>query len=330
MPNQSLTIVDLAVETGLSKTTVADALRGSGRVSEQTRHRVQEAASKLGYVSNRAARQLRTSASTSLGLYISPDVRNMSFYMPFAFGAADEAARLNYDLTLVARQTTAAESWNHLGGAVVVDVLPEDPVAVSLIQSKVPVISAGRLSGPESSAVRGVVEIDHKRMCAELLDCLARNGATRPALLAPASRDTYSWARQIRQGYTEWCNRRNLQPIIETLDSFPDAKALEGALLRPLDEECDAFLFGWQDLAERAELVLGTAGYQIGSDIHFGSFSNRSDGTQYGKYAATLDLRPREFGAASIRMLSEIVANPDGPTRFERHDAVLHTNDAGH
>ncbi|MGC7322305.1 LacI family DNA-binding transcriptional regulator, partial [Mycobacteroides abscessus subsp. massiliense] len=39
MPRAPVTIVDIAREMGLSKTTVADALGGSGRVSEATREK---------------------------------------------------------------------------------------------------------------------------------------------------------------------------------------------------------------------------------------------------------------------------------------------------
>lgn len=80
-----VTIVDIARELGISKTTVSAALHGSGRVSETTRVQVEHAAERLGYVSNRAAQTLRGSRSQSIGLHLFPNSQARNFYMQFVF-----------------------------------------------------------------------------------------------------------------------------------------------------------------------------------------------------------------------------------------------------
>jgi LacI family transcriptional regulator len=69
---------DVADALGVSLSTVSLALRGNEVVARATRHRVQEAAHRLGYVYDRAASRLRTRHRTVVGLVVS-DITN-----PFA------------------------------------------------------------------------------------------------------------------------------------------------------------------------------------------------------------------------------------------------------
>ncbi|NKX52920.1 LacI family transcriptional regulator, partial [Arthrobacter deserti] len=179
---------------------------------------------------NRAARQLRTQTSETIGLYIAPDVRNMPFYMPFAFGATDMASRLDFDLMLISRTTSHSESWKHLCGAVVIDALPGDPTVGSLLASGIPVVSAGRLAGDDAALAAGVIEVEHAPMCAALLQELRRHGAKNPALIAPEARDPLSWSQLIRDGYAQWCGQNGVEPVIVSLPPFPDNTELEAAL----------------------------------------------------------------------------------------------------
>jgi DNA-binding LacI/PurR family transcriptional regulator len=61
------TILDVAVEAGVSKSAVSRALLGRGEVSDATRERVQDAAAKLGYVANGMARALVSARTHTIG-----------------------------------------------------------------------------------------------------------------------------------------------------------------------------------------------------------------------------------------------------------------------
>lgn len=56
--NRSVTIVDVARESGVSYSTVSRVLNGFAFVKEDTRKRVMDAADRLGYVANLQARSL--------------------------------------------------------------------------------------------------------------------------------------------------------------------------------------------------------------------------------------------------------------------------------
>lgn len=83
---QPATLHDVASAVGVSPSTVSRALRGHPAVRQDTRRRVQAAASRLGYEPNRAASALRTQSSPFIGIVV-PDIT-----IPF-FGLAVKAAQ---------------------------------------------------------------------------------------------------------------------------------------------------------------------------------------------------------------------------------------------
>jgi LacI family transcriptional regulator len=72
------TIIDVAREAGVSKSTVSLVLQNSGGVREETRSQVREAMTRLGYVYNRSAAKMRSSSAGLIGLVIN-DLRNPFF-----------------------------------------------------------------------------------------------------------------------------------------------------------------------------------------------------------------------------------------------------------
>jgi LacI family transcriptional regulator len=83
--NRRPTIIDVAREAGVSKSTVSLVLQDSPLVKGETRARVQETMVALGYVYNRAAANLRTANVGLIGLVIN-DLRN-PFFTEFATSA---------------------------------------------------------------------------------------------------------------------------------------------------------------------------------------------------------------------------------------------------
>ena len=72
------TVRDVAALAGVSISTVSRALSAPGMVSDATRERVEQAAKKLDYRPNPAARGLRVGRTTTLGLLV-PDLENPFF-----------------------------------------------------------------------------------------------------------------------------------------------------------------------------------------------------------------------------------------------------------
>lgn len=85
---------DIAREAGVSFQTASKALKGTGRVSPETRERVRAVARRLGYVPNTVARSLVTSNTRSLGFVAS----GMASYVltPLMLGVEREATASGY------------------------------------------------------------------------------------------------------------------------------------------------------------------------------------------------------------------------------------------
>lgn len=79
---QRPTILDVAKQAGVSKSTVSLVLQGNPAVKEETRKAVRQAMADIGYVYNRSAATLRSATSGLIGLVIN-DLRN-PFFTEFA------------------------------------------------------------------------------------------------------------------------------------------------------------------------------------------------------------------------------------------------------
>mgnify|MGYP001773977580 FL=1 len=118
------TIKDIAAYTGVSPTTVSNVIHGrSGRVSEETVHKIQDAIEKLGYVPNMSARSLVSSSSKVIALINHINTRKDSNFMDDPFqasliGIIESALRENGYYLMVRTVDTADEllaflrNWN--------------------------------------------------------------------------------------------------------------------------------------------------------------------------------------------------------------------------
>ena len=91
-----VTIRDVAREAGVSVATVSRVLNDSGPVSEITRHRIREIATRMRYVPDSAARSLITRRSTTVGVLL-PDLHG-EFFSEVIRGIDQTAQRNGYHL----------------------------------------------------------------------------------------------------------------------------------------------------------------------------------------------------------------------------------------
>lgn len=94
----SVTINDVAEHAGVSPMTVSRVINGGQRVRADTRQRVEQAISELGYVPNALARGLSSQRAGTLALIV-PDVAN-PFFTLIVRGAESVARRAGYRMIL--------------------------------------------------------------------------------------------------------------------------------------------------------------------------------------------------------------------------------------
>jgi LacI family transcriptional regulator len=95
---KAATIQDIALKTGVSKSTVSRALGGSTRISASTRKRIASAAGKLNYEPNYLARSLSRSKTLSIGVILE-DIMN-PFFTEVAKGIETTLSAAGYSMLL--------------------------------------------------------------------------------------------------------------------------------------------------------------------------------------------------------------------------------------
>jgi LacI family transcriptional regulator len=104
------TIRDVAKHLNISITTVSRALDGYSDVAESTRTLVIKTAQEMGYVPNRAARELRRQRSDTIGYVLPSSAPQFAdpYFSEFFAGLGDESSLNNFDLIV----STAAPDSN--------------------------------------------------------------------------------------------------------------------------------------------------------------------------------------------------------------------------
>ncbi|MDV3123448.1 LacI family transcriptional regulator [Mycobacterium sp. 21AC1] len=321
MAPRRVTIVEIAEHVGLSKTTVSDALHGGGRVSPSTAAKVAAAARELGYVTNRAARQLRGRSVGAFGIYIPPIARNFNFYMEFAFGAAHGSAEHDADLTLFARDAEVGPRHFQVDGVIAVDPLPGDPMLERLVDADIPIVTAGRPPAALADAVAAVIEAPHSELARTVLDYLHESGFRRPAFVGSDRQFFSSWADDVRQSYLDWCAAHDVEPsafdcpLGATLDEL--GAAVRSAV-KPSD--VDALVCAPQGFAGRSMGILESMGRHVGPEFGLAALSSDPT-TELGNTRMTaVDLAPWTFGREAVGLLAAVMAGEPRPylNRFEK------------
>jgi LacI family transcriptional regulator, galactose operon repressor len=179
-----VTLVDVAREAHVSPATVSRALRDDPRISAPTRKTVQDAAERLAYIPNAAARSLRARRTRTLGLVIA-DLSDPVHGM-VASGFEIEAGEAGYTVIFVSGQNDPVRERRALtifteqgtdGIALVSSVLdPSEarsrtrPDRLILVQPDHRTLMPGRTAKP------GVVQADDRQGIAAIIDHLVDRG----------------------------------------------------------------------------------------------------------------------------------------------------------
>ncbi len=92
----------MAVELGLSKSTVSRAISGNGRVSDETRRRVLEYAERHGFSPNSIASSLARSQTNNIGIVIPTEAfySEIPFFHECLMGVCEAASQRHYDVLI--------------------------------------------------------------------------------------------------------------------------------------------------------------------------------------------------------------------------------------
>ncbi|MGX1365612.1 DNA-binding LacI/PurR family transcriptional regulator [Streptomyces canus] len=300
------TIADVALGAGVSKTTASDALRGHGRVSEETRRAVLDAARRLGYTPNRSARSLRTSVTDTIALHIPEFLTGAEYYMSFVFGVAEQAARSGLNVTLV-----SSGRLPQVDGLILCDPMPDNPVVDRLMKAGLPVVTAERYGGDGRPA--GVIWSDHETALTELLDHLRARGARRPAFIA--SDTTADWALTLQSTYVRWCAAHDSRPLLRKAPFGAAPEVLRSVVGEVLADEpdTDAVVCAADGAAAAVLPEIRSAGRVVGEDLLLASCVDSLAMRTAEPPITAIDLSPRQMGAECVRLLCALLAGEESP-----------------
>jgi DNA-binding LacI/PurR family transcriptional regulator len=304
------TLQDIADRVGVARATVSLALSGKGRMSAQTRERIRAVAAELNYVPNAVARNLKTSRSGSVGLYIPENPLGLRYYLEVAYGAVRRAQESDLLVTLVPSDVRPESRFeDHLDGFIVVDPDDGDPIVERLLTGGRPVVS-GEWAPARLPAPRATVFSDNRRGILELLDHVTAQGARTPCCVFPPP--TTSWGRAITDAYLEWAGRRRVEPRIVVLrdERTPEEIGRQIVAAAGAGSGVDAVICAADGAAVVALDALRRDGVDVGGRVLLASYID-SDALLYTTPAITsLDLNPREFGASCLDALVRVMSSP--------------------
>ncbi|WP_214322539.1 LacI family DNA-binding transcriptional regulator [Nonomuraea sediminis] len=320
-------LVDVARAAGVSKTTVSDALNGSGRLPEATRDHVREVARRLGYRPNATARLLRAGRTRLLGLAAREYVETPWAYADLAYFAqlssAASRAAMTHGYGVVLLPTTGPnDSWLDLplDGVFVVDPIEDDKVVADFLAAGVPVVSDRRaLAGTGSPWI----DFDYGRAIREVLDHLAAVGARRVGAIAAAG--TASYHQDSVATYRQWCQERGQEPLITCLNSPGLAKVLQAVETVLGDPDPPDALFVLVEVSPPLLLdMIRKQGRSVPDDLLLVCATEEPTAPFTEPPVSTLSFLPAETAEAAVDMLVDLIEGRPARSDGRLFRAVFH------
>src|SRR5574344_300620 len=226
----TLTIADIAEELGVSKTTVSRVISGKGRISEETRVRIQTWIRRHNYTPNNIARGLASNRTYNVAVVIPKDADkgDVPFFQNCLIGISEIIARRGYDTLLAIESgddisTLERMVRNHKVDGVLLTRLIEDDWAVQFLsKEKVPFVVLG------TSADDSLCQIDSDQTegCCELTTQVLEKGCRRMVLLGGDKRHLVNRRRYdgFKKAFASFENGK-LEPL-DVLWNLSDAEAV--------------------------------------------------------------------------------------------------------
>jgi LacI family transcriptional regulator len=212
------TIIDVAREAGVSKSTVSLVLQNSPQVREETRVLVRQAMARLGYVYNRSAANLRAANVGLVGLVIN-DLRN-PFFTEFATSLQMTLSARGYATVLantderadLQAQVVAAMIEHGVSALVVSPAYGADTAAFdALKRAGIPVMQVLRRVDPRVETFPFAAP-DYRAGTRLATTHLVESGARRIAFVGGVEGRSVTQERMA--GYLEVVSQRGLTPLV--------------------------------------------------------------------------------------------------------------------
>ncbi len=319
--NGTVTLTDVAKLAGVSASTVSRVVSSRTPVSPEVREVVERAIVRLGYVPNRAARNLVTSRSDSFGVVITESVSKWGsdpFIAPLLFGISEGLAETDIQLILIMASSRRDEErvqryaqQGHVDGVIVVGSHAGDPILEQLVNSGVPMVFSGR---PAVMVDVDYVDADHRSGARMAVNHLITGGRRKIATIygtldMPSSRDKLDGYRDAlaAAGFA-------LDPTLEAAGNYDPSMAVE-ALRALLDAhpDVDGVFVASDTMAAAVVGAIVEAGLRIPEDIAIVGYDGTLVALATRPMLTTIRQPIEAMGRAMAQMLVRRVEYPQEP-----------------
>lgn len=328
MPLKQLPSIHVVAErAGVSIATVSRVLNNSKPVNADTRRRVEEAVSALGYRTNTAGRSLAKSQSRLLMVLV-PDFAN-PFYAQIVQGAESVMHAAGYKLLLTdatssgpSHEVAMDAIYNRLvDGVINLAHLDDDPTLHAALRD-LPWVNCSEYV-PESELP--YVSIDHRQAAIDAVQFLLNRGHRRIGLVS--ADETFRWARLRHEGYVLAIQRAGLAHdpqlvrVAGSLDYEAGAQAV-GGLLALLESPTAVFAVS-DTLAIGAIKALRRAGRRVPDDVAVLGFDDLPLSAVFEPALTTVSQPMRELGAQAAEILLARLSGERPSSRILQHQLVV-------
>lgn len=306
MSSKHPTILDVANKAGVSKSLVSLVMRGSTRVSEQSRKKVLAAARQLGYRPNTAARVLVRQRSNLLGVMVS-DLHN-PFFPEVLDGVGDQARDSDYRMLMTtgvrvpAHELDAVNTLLELRVDGLVLASPRFPTAdVAVAAESVPTVMLGK---PARTRLADAVYNDDKVGSRLVVDHLAELGHKRITHIS-APRGAGGATR--RTGYIKAMEAVGLEKHVSVTPGGFTEEEGANAMRQILDAKTlPTAVFVTNDISAIGVLeALDDAGLRVPEDISVVGYDNLELSHNHRIALTTVDQPRYDMGRMCVSLLVE-------------------------
>lgn len=307
---KKLTIADVAEHLGISKTTVSRAISGKGRVSEETRRRVQQYIDQMDYKPNVIAKGLAQSKTFNIAVMLPMDcdMQELPFFQNCMCGICDAAAKRDYDVLAVYAATGSLGGLeriisNHkVDGVVLTRTLVEDVAAEYLKNRNVPVVAVG------SSADPSLIQIDHdhRSACQELTMHLLNQGVRKAGMIG--GNESHVVTRNRFGGFADAFRMSGL-PVDMSLVYFGVEKAreIEQAVEELLEKKAECIVCMDDMICNHVIRKLRETDVNLLNTVKVASFYGGVSGSVLASQVETVEFDAKKLGSVTCNTLLDII-----------------------
>lgn len=307
---QNITIADVALALGVSKTTVSRAISGKGRIGNETKERVLAYIEEHDYKPNVIAKGLAQSKTYNLCVVMPGeyDVVDLTFFQECLFGIQEIAGIMEYDILLSICKTNDISSLerivaNHkVDGVILMRTFVVDRQIEFLQQKKLPFVTIG------STNYQGAIQIDHnhKSACKELTSIILMKQMKKIALIGGDESHvvTQSRLRGFREAYVKMGVTPDESLLFLSLDNNV---MIDKTIKEVLGREVDCILCMDDAVCSRVLKTLRQEHKKVPDNVRVASFYNSSVLENNVPSITSLDFDAKELGMVACRTLLDLI-----------------------